>query len=176
MIGVILYGPPASGKDTITDALCALDARYRPFQRLKVGVGKTAGYRMGTASDIDTLRRNGDVIWENRRYGSTYVVDRPHLACEISTHTPVLHLGQVDAVPAVLAAIPDANFLTVQLWCPRDVAADRMKLRGDDLAARLAAWDETEPLPHADLVIDTAEASADEAARQIDSCLNSRGK
>jgi predicted PilT family ATPase len=35
--GILLYGPPAAGKDTITTALAALDARYAPFRRLKVG-------------------------------------------------------------------------------------------------------------------------------------------
>ena len=34
-IGVILYGPPAAGKDTITGELLALDPRYRQFSRLK---------------------------------------------------------------------------------------------------------------------------------------------
>jgi len=35
--GVLLYGPPAAGKDTVSAALIAVDARYVLFERLKVG-------------------------------------------------------------------------------------------------------------------------------------------
>ncbi|MGH2941284.1 MAG: hypothetical protein ACRDLN_00705 [Solirubrobacteraceae bacterium] len=42
-IGVALYGPPASGKDTITRALTELDARYVHYLRLKAGSGRSDG-------------------------------------------------------------------------------------------------------------------------------------
>ncbi|MGK5554002.1 hypothetical protein ACSNOI_20525 [Actinomadura kijaniata] len=41
--GIVLYGPPASGKDTITAASSALDDRYVYFHKLKVGAGRSAG-------------------------------------------------------------------------------------------------------------------------------------
>lgn len=75
--GVVLYGPPASGKDTVTQSLADLDSRYRLFARLKVGSGKTAGYRMGTAEQLRQLETAGDVVYANSRYSSTYVIDRP---------------------------------------------------------------------------------------------------
>ena len=57
----------------------------------------------------------------------------------------------------------------------REVAAARVVSRGStDLDARLRAWDETEPLPDADLAIDTAEISAPEAARRILAALGLR--
>ncbi|MBA9002065.1 kinase [Thermomonospora cellulosilytica] len=168
MFGVILYGPPASGKDTVTEELKRLDGRYRQFERLKSGSGRSRGYRMTTESAIDDLRSRGEVIWENRRYGALYVVDRPSLVQSLGTGIPVLHLGQVEAVGAVIGAIPDAAWLTVSLWCPRDVAATRLIGRGStDMHDRLRAWDETEPLPTADLIINTAEISAQQAAQAI---------
>ena len=75
--GVILYGPPASGKDTVTAALTELNPRYAQFARLKVGAGKSAGYRMGTAEQLRELEAAGDVVYANTRYGNTYVIDRP---------------------------------------------------------------------------------------------------
>lgn len=50
MPAVMLYGPPAAGKDTVTEALIRLDRSYRLYQRLKVGAGRTDGYRMTTLS------------------------------------------------------------------------------------------------------------------------------
>jgi hypothetical protein len=70
----------ASGKDTITRALASLDSRYALFHRFKVGSGNTGGYRMASPGDLAALRERGQVLYLNDRYGSTYVVDRPHLA------------------------------------------------------------------------------------------------
>ncbi|MFD0564440.1 hypothetical protein ACFQ2M_22355 [Kitasatospora saccharophila] len=49
--GIILYGPPASGKDTITAALIEQDPRLAQFARLKIGGGRSQGYRMGTPAN-----------------------------------------------------------------------------------------------------------------------------
>ncbi|MEW2444838.1 kinase [Micromonospora marina] len=168
MRGVILYGPPAAGKDTITRALHDLDARYHLFSRLKVGPGRTDGYRMSNDASLEELRRSGDVVWENQRYGSRYVVDRPSLARDLSAGMPVVHLGQREAVAAVTAAIPDARWSVVCLWCPREVAEQRIiARRTGDTKARLHAWDTTEPLSGADLTLNTAELSPVEAAERI---------
>jgi guanylate kinase len=102
--GIVLYGPPAAGKDTVTRALRALDPRYQLFSRLKAGPGRTTGYRMTTTAAIDALHAQGEVIWESQRYGATYVIDRSGLRACLADHVSVLHVGQVDAVRAVLAS------------------------------------------------------------------------
>lgn len=168
MRGVILYGPPAAGKDTVTRALCALDERYDLFLRLKAGPGRTAGYRLATEHQLDKLRRQGDIIWENRRYGAVYVVDRPTLASYLGKGIPILHLGQIEAVKAVTYAASNARWLVTYLWCPRDIAAARIAERGTgDASARLTAWDETKPLLDAGLQINTAQVSPEDAAQAI---------
>lgn len=172
MQGIILYGPPASGKDTVTHALHDINSDCVLFPRLKSGPGRRTGYRMTTDAAIDEMRAMGGVIWENRRYGAVYVVDRSELLDRLSRHIPVLHLGQVEAVHAVISAVPNAQWLVVSLWCPRTVAANRIVKRGTaDTEARLRAWDETTPLASTDIKINTEEATAENAAHRITEAL-----
>jgi guanylate kinase len=171
---IVLYGPPAAGKDTVTKALTSLDLSYRHYQCIKIGAGRTAGYRMATLSHLDELRGSGAVVWETRRYGALYVVDRPSLAEMLNVSIPVLHSGQVEAVKAVTGAV-GAQWVTVWLWCPRDVAARRIAERGTgDTAARLRVWDATEPLPDADISVNTAEVTPADAATAIHGQVQSR--
>jgi guanylate kinase len=86
----------------------------------------------------------------------------------LSTGVPVVHLGQRPAVVAVTAAVPGARWCVVYLWCPREVAVQRIiARRTGDTDARLRAWDDTEPLPEADLSLNTADMSARAAAERI---------
>jgi len=171
MIGVIMYGPPAAGKSTVTEALSRLNPEYQLFRRLKVGYGRTEDYRMTTDAEIEALRANNEIIWENRRYDSAYFVDRHGLAEALMRCVPVVHLGQVDAIASVLTAVADARWLLVSLWCPRDVAEERIVERNTgDTMDRLNAWDATDPVA-ADIAIDTAKLTPSEAAQLIDRSL-----
>lgn len=169
MRGVILFGPPASGKDTVTDALNSLDPRFELYRRIKVGPGRTTGYRMATPDELRALEAAGQIIYANHRYSSTYVIDRPELdRLHRESITPVIHLGQTGAVDVLKQAAPDVEWTTVELWCPRSVAAGRIEARGTgDTAERLAAWDQTGHLNAPDLRIDTAETAPDAAAALI---------
>ncbi|MCX4581235.1 guanylate kinase [Streptomyces sp. NBC_01571] len=174
---MILYGPPASGKDTVTAALSELDSKYAQFMRLKVGTGKSAGYRMGTAEQLGDLEATGDVVYANTRYGNTYVIDRPGLDDAFAAGVPVAHLGQVDGVQALVDGYA-ADWLAVLLWCPRNVTARRSAERGDsDTAARLTAWEATRddldahPDMTWDLTVDTTSASPQYTAQLVDELL-----
>ncbi|MEU9796426.1 guanylate kinase [Streptomyces sparsogenes] len=180
--GVVLYGPPAAGKDTVTRALTELDPQYTQFARLKVGSGKSSGYRMATAEQLHALETSGDVVYANARYGNTYVIDRPGLDAAFKAGVPVVHLGQVDGIQALVGGYP-ADWTVVLLWCSREETARRSEGRGDaDTAARLVAWDATrEDLNvHAamawDLTVDTTTTSPQESARRIDQLLVQRAE
>lgn len=175
--GVILYGPPAAGKDTVTRELEALSPQYRQFARLKVGAGKTAGYRIGTPEQLHKLEAAGDVVYANSRYGNTYVIDRPGLDDAFAAGTPVVHLGQVDGIRALVDGYP-AGWVRVLLWCPKDVTRQRSKDRGDaDTAERLVAWDATRedldahPDMAWDMRVETVTTTPAAAARLIDERL-----
>ena len=178
--GVVLYGPPAVGKDTVTAVLSKIDDRYAQFQRLKIGSGKTLGYRMGTPKQLAQLRDVGDVVYENSRYGNTYLIDRLGLDAAVAAGVPVVHLGQVAGVHALVTGYP-AVWTTVLLWCSREVTAERSEQRGDaDTPARLAAWDATRDDLEAhqgmawDLTIETAAIGPEQAARRIDQLVKER--
>jgi guanylate kinase len=171
MPGVILYGPPAAGKDTVTRQLLTLSSEYVLFRRLKVGSGRTSGYRMVSARQAETLRAADEILYENRRYESSYLIDRTALAEDLKIAVPIIHLGQVAGIEAVRGAFTNHGWLVVELWCRRDIAADRIRERGTgDFAARLDAWDSTERVV-ADLSIDTGKVCASEAARQVHAAL-----
>jgi guanylate kinase len=170
------------GKDTVTAALAELDSRYEQFARLKVGSGKSTGYRMGTVEQLRELEAADDVIYANSRYGNTYAVDRPGLDDAFAAGVPVVHLGQVEGIQALVDGYR-AGWAVVLLWCPREETARRSEGRGDaDTAARLAAWDATrEDLNvHPDMVwdmtVDTVTTPPEEAARLIDQLLTRREK
>lgn len=168
MTGVILYGPPAAGKDTVTQALTAKWSVYQHFQRLKAGRGRTDGYRMTDAATLDQLPTD-DVLWMNSRYGSRYVVDRPHLRAMLAAGLiPVVHLGQPEAVDALERRANDVGWRIVELTCARADAEQRLHNRGaKDVDDRLAVFDSTPRLDHAHLRIDTSTVTPTVAAQQI---------
>lgn len=166
--GLLLYGPPASGKSTITRILTAQDGRFHLFKRLKVG-GRPRGdeYRMTEAKDLADLRTKGLVIWENQRYGAIYATDRPELSrMTQASQVPVVHVGQVEAVEALRQE--PISWVTIALTCPREVAIQRIIARATgDTDERVAAWDKTPPLTTSDLTVDTGACPPTNAARLI---------
>ncbi|MFJ9605460.1 guanylate kinase [Kitasatospora sp. NPDC101176] len=179
--GLILYGPPAAGKDTVTRALQEI-GDYRLFSRLKIGSGKAEGYRMGTPEQLAELESAGDVIYQNSRYGNTYVIDRPGTDRAFEGGIPIVHLGQIEGIDALVTGYP-ADWAVVLLWCGREVTAARSASRGDkDTEARLNAWDATQSDIEAhpdqvwDLSVDTSAVGPAEAARLIDALLAGGGR
>jgi len=173
--GVVLYGPPAAGKDTITAELVSLDPRFAHFPVVKAGSGRTASYRMVSDDEFDKLDRAGDFVFTWRRYDSRYAVSRSILDELAAAGTiPVVHLGSVPAIRAV-TAITTLRWTVVQPWITRETCAARARARATgDLDARLAAYDQTERLGDdiAQLTIDTDKSTPSQAAQAIH-CLRS---
>ncbi|GAA2441057.1 hypothetical protein GCM10010191_66450 [Actinomadura vinacea] len=181
--GVILYGPPTSGKDTITAELTNQNDRFALLAKLKAGTGRTTGYRRVSAADLAALRQTGRLVVETERYGNRYAVDRHDInALTNAGGVPVVHIGNLADLTELRAAVP-LDWTSVRLAIPREVCAERSRQRGDvDTPARLRAWDETDAdlrqgearglaLPF-NLVIHTDQAEPAESARRIIEAVN----
>ncbi|MFF5265434.1 guanylate kinase [Actinomadura viridis] len=173
--GVILYGPPTSGKDTITAELVRQDGRFALLPKLKVGTGRTTGYRQVSGDDLTALRQAGRLVVETRRYGNRYAVDRQDVHDLIEAgHIPVAHMGNLADLDHLRASVA-LDWTAVLLWIPREVCAQRSQQRGDaDSPKRLQAWDETKADIQAaglsspfDLTVRTDNTGPEEAARRI---------
>ncbi|TKK88129.1 guanylate kinase [Herbidospora galbida] len=141
---IILYGPPASGKDTITAALSRIDGRFTYLRKLKVGGGRSVGYQHVSLEQLDELRGEGRLAVETHRYGNVYAVDQADVTAMLTARaTPVVHMGNIPDVRALSASDPETWF-RVRLHVPREVCEQRSRQRGDlDTPERLRAWDET---------------------------------
>jgi guanylate kinase len=129
---------------------------------------------MTTAAALDSLEQSGQIVWQNERYGSRYVIDRDHLVEMLQNHIPVIHAGQPEVITALRDATPQSTWTVVQLWCPRETARSRIIQRHTgDTDARLAAWDATPRLRDADLSIDTSVIAPPESAETIRSIMES---
>ncbi|GAA3522745.1 guanylate kinase [Streptosporangium album] len=173
--GIVLYGPPASGKDTITAALTQADPQFVLLPKLKVGTGRAHGYEFVSAEHLDKLRDAGRLLVETRRYGNVYAVDRQAIEDRHAAgYVPVAHMGNIRDLRQLIGTVPD-SWLRVLLWVPREVTEQRSHARGDvDTGKRLTAWDETLADMEANtdagffhLRIHTDRLSADAAAEEI---------
>lgn len=169
--GVVLFGPPASGKDTVTDALNQMDPQFVPFRKLKVGEGNWRGYRRTTSDELNRLASAGRLISVVRRYGNTYAVDSDELnALESRNLVPLIHTTDLTEL-AVLTQRP--GWRSVLLWTPLRTARTRLLARSHSdvgerldlrsLTLRALGW---EPPPF-DSIVDTSQVPAPETARVL---------
>ena len=71
--GIVLFGPPAAGKDTIT-ALAERRSRLRLVRKIKAGSGQSTGYRLVDDQTYDAMAASGDFISTVARYGNRYAI------------------------------------------------------------------------------------------------------
>lgn len=180
--GVILYGPPGCGKDTVTRRLEEKDPRFLLHRQLKVGAPVTSNstprYRMSTKAELQTLHEAGQVLYSNEQYGNRYAFVINQLEEDLSRGIPILHLGQIAGVRAIKTY--PIRWYSAALWCSRDVAAKRLQERGSvDVAQRLLVWDKTvqdfltaQDLDF-DITIDTEQSSATATAELLSQQIES---
>ncbi|TDD07130.1 guanylate kinase [Nonomuraea deserti] len=142
MMGIVLYGPPASGKTSITVALSEVDPRFTLVRKLKAGNRRGTEYEFVSSQKLARYRAAGRLLVESHRYGNTYAIDRDHVdQLTAAGQVPIVHLGTIADIRRL---VQHAAWLVVLLWIPRQVCEQRSRQRGDsDTKQRLQAWDET---------------------------------
>ncbi|SDH83514.1 guanylate kinase [Sinosporangium album] len=169
-VGIVLYGPPTSGKSTVTETLHRLDPRYTLLRKLKAGNGRTDEYEQVSTKRLDELREAGRLAVETHRYGNIYAVDTADLDRMANAgQVPIVHIGGVADLHRLTAR---GSWLRVLLWVPREVCERRSRARGDDdTAERVETWDRAlDDLTGKglfDLRISTDRRSVDSVAREI---------
>ncbi len=180
--GVILYGPPGAGMNTVTAALCMQGTQYAHFRRLKVTIHPEAEYRCTTVGRLNALEGAGLLLYRTSRHGAEYAIDSPELTALCSSgRIPVVRVGQVAGLFA-LDAYP-LHWVRVLLWCPREIIAARFLRQGDsDVPGRLEAWAQTRedlvrsPAAIWTLALGTDHTSPSQAAARIHAAVEAHSQ
>ncbi|WP_232660556.1 hypothetical protein [Pseudonocardia sp. TRM90224] len=142
--GILLAGPPASGKRTVTFALTSLRRSYAPFPALTVGSDTRVAAERTTQRHLDELKAWAQVFHEFTSDGARYVYDRERLnRIREQGRIPVACVDDIDVLRAFEREADD--WLQVLLWCPREEAERRLAATGvaPDRAA-VRRWDRSE--------------------------------
>lgn len=169
--GVVLFGPPAVGKDTITSQITRLDSRFAHFRKIKVGGGRTSGYRILSSGEIADLMTSKQILSRVERYGNQYFVDLPELArIRRVGRIPVVHTTDIRELESLTA---DGSWHAWCLWAPLRTVRSRLSSRRDsDRERRLDLFSATlralgRSRPQFDRVVDTSAATPEQIAKAL---------
>lgn len=169
--GLVLFGPPASGKDTVTQVLSRVHPRFRLFEKLKLGTGRSAGYRMATEEDLRAIQSSGGLLSEVKRYGNSYFIDQKELdRLEHEGFIPVVHTADLAEASLISRR---RGWVSCCLWVSRREARCRLMERGDvQVEERLALRSQmlrmlTSTMPRFDALLITDQLRPEETARRL---------
>ena len=163
MFGVILYGPPGSGKSTITKLLQQTLRGGTKIRLIKVANGTNDEYLHMSRAEFNKIEPF-NILWSTERYGTTYAIRKDSIVHLESSLTPIIELGQAKAIKAVEAAT-DYKWFKVSLQCTKETAARRLTSRKRQ-EERIDNWHNTEPID-ADVTLDTTHLSVAETKQLI---------
>ncbi len=97
---VLLSGMPASGKDTVTQTLCATDPSFILFKKHKsVGLNDKIKetYVNIPVEEFEQKIRNGEFIQYHQRYGRFYGIAVDSLLSYLQRNLiPIIHIGRIE--------------------------------------------------------------------------------
>ena len=122
--GILLAGPPASGKRTVAFALTSLRRSYARVPALTTATDPPVDAEPAARAHLDELRSWAQVLHEFTVDGSGYLYDRERPAgLREQGRLPVVCVEDADA-PAAFRR-ESAGWLPVLLWCPAPEARAR---------------------------------------------------
>lgn len=131
---VILCGPPASGKDTITTALKGL-GDYEKVRLHRTGPRPKEGYIHVDDEQFEILKRENHFIEHHTTYGRQYGVSIGELLITSIKHKySVIHLGSPKQALEIKKNLPQDIVKIIYLWNTRTELQERLHLRYQDNA------------------------------------------
>ena len=133
---VLLCGPPASGKNTITDYLTASDKKICHFMKHKISVKsikikQTSEYIYVDRTRFIELISSGSLIQFHKRYNQFYgvslkLIEENCRADKIS----IIHTGRIDDLLELdFELSPNYKILKILLWAKKDILFKRLESR-----------------------------------------------
>ena len=177
---LLISGTPASGKDTITDALIMLNPKFIHFKKHKISTGGQLdnSYHHVTKDEFDVMANNGDFVQYHYRYDGGYAVAQYVLEDNWREgKVPIIHVGKYENISPFYNN-KYFSIISILLLVSRKETENRLKERNynDDaeINVRLSAYDEErEELSNLisygtklkfDLVIENTNGSAEKTA------------
>lgn len=165
-LGLILQGPPASGKYAVAQELVRLDGRFRA----------------AASSPVLTLAKKPDRVFP---FGHS-VLEAGDETWRVVQHEAVDFWGGGDGIPVlpaedrydleVIQMYDRYDWITVHLWCPRDQAEQLLEIRTEkagwgrpELLREMREWDRVVQTgtPSTDLKFNTAQIPPEMVAEKI---------
>lgn len=148
---ILLCGPPASGKDTLTELLKKRNNIFCYFKKHRVANQVDRSRNLTTYFQISlkefqqTIGKD-EFIQFHKRYERFYGVSRKvlnnYLQCD---KIPIIHVGKIYDLMELEAAL-EANVAKILIWETKDVIRERLMLRhhGDykEIHLRLKSYDD----------------------------------
>ncbi len=147
---ILLCGPPASGKDSITEAVCNIDKSFCHFKKHRA-INKNANmdrnnYINISKDEFEKMIKNGDFIQYHKRYDRYYGISKQALADGISKNLNIIiHTGRIENLQELKKKI-NVNTISILLWAPIYLLRQRLQKRHpnneNEISRRLIAAQE----------------------------------
>ncbi len=147
---ILLCGPPASGKDSITEAICKIDEGFYHFKKHRAINGKTYMHRNNyidiTKDEFKKMIENDEFIQYHERYNRYYGISKKAMADGISKNlNMIIHTGRIENLQELKKKINE-NTISILLWAPMDILRQRLVKRHhnneNEISRRLIAAQE----------------------------------
>jgi len=128
---IVFSGAPATGKDTVTDQICAEISDAVPFVKFR-GVDPIENkptYFNISKREFELKIQKGDFIQYHERYGRYYGIAKDTLTQYFNkSKIPIIHAGRLDNFRLINSFNPE-NTISILLWCELPEIEKRLEIR-----------------------------------------------
>lgn len=149
---ILLCGPPASGKDKLTEALIILDNKFWHFQKHRGIEGEIPNnqaskqYINVSKDEFIKMIEQNQFIQYHERYNRYYGISQVLLNDKVNNgFIPIIHTGRIENLKELDRKV-NGNTIKVLIWVPIEVLKQRLMKRhnhdSEEVERRLHAAEE----------------------------------